>query len=132
MCRCEANFFLLDITTDTILQEIAEEIEQENDLSIKGIRRFAKRTNGTVLPSDKVLVTAYGTTLPPEIRIWYANQKLRLFIDNPRRCSNCQAFNHSTRSCKPNSIRCGKCSEAHPPILMRHVPLHQSSVPTVN
>ncbi|GBL75584.1 hypothetical protein AVEN_154915-1 [Araneus ventricosus] len=29
-------------------------------------------------------------------------------------CSNCQAFNHSTGSCKPNSIKCGKCSEAHP------------------
>ncbi|GBM73810.1 hypothetical protein AVEN_242660-1 [Araneus ventricosus] len=70
-----SRFLFPVIPSDTLLQEIAEEIKQENDLSVKEIRRFIKRTNGTVLPSDKVLVTTYGTSLPPEIHICQTTKK---------------------------------------------------------
>lgn len=105
------RFLLHDIPEDVSCKEIAEDL-YEAGISCWEVRRFIKYTNGQTIPTKTVLVTKLGTSLPSEIKLWYQRHKISLFIDRPRCCQNCWAYNHGTRNCKKEKV-CRQCGSSH-------------------
>lgn len=74
--------------------------------SLKGI--------GNPATSNTTLITfEHGAQLPTHIYIEGWRFKVWPYIPRPRRCNNCQAFDHATQACTKNTI-CSKCSGPHP------------------
>jgi len=68
---------------------------------------------GNPQTSNTTLITFTDESeIPPHIIINGRFFKTWPFVPRPRRCNNCQAFDHSTLFCK-NPIICSKCSGSH-------------------
>lgn len=106
------RFLLYNIPTTVSLAEVATEIEEENDIKVKEIRRFIKRTDTGTVPTETVLVTKLGRTLPEYAKLFFTRHKLRIFVDKPRQCQKCFRFDHNTQSCSKIQ-KCGNCGENH-------------------
>lgn len=111
MEKITSRFLLHDIPTEVELEELAAELSM-NGINCSEIRRFTRKVKNIVTPTETVLVTSFGTYLPPEVKLWYMIQKISTFIDNPRQCGRCYKFNHGTRSCK-SAVLCIKCGGEH-------------------
>lgn len=116
-----SRFLLFDITTDTTLAELKEDLEEENQLKIHNIRRFTKKTDKGVIQTRTVLITCLGRFLPEYIKLWMTRQKITLFVDRPRQCTNCWSYEHNTKLCS-KTRKCLNCGEDH----------HQSVCQTTN
>ncbi|GBN35311.1 hypothetical protein AVEN_172071-1 [Araneus ventricosus] len=80
------KFLLTDISTATLLEELASELSCSNDIVITHMRRFVKQN--TQPEAAPVLITILGTTLPEHIKRWFIHQRINLFIDRPRMCNS--------------------------------------------
>lgn len=105
------KFLLFNIHHSTTSKDIKEELE-ENNIHAYEVRRFLKYSNKIPSPTGTVLVTMLGTSLPNSVNLWYQHHSISMFIDRPRRCTNCCKFTHSTKSCK-QARACMKCGEEH-------------------
>lgn len=105
-----SRFLLRDVATSLDPKILIDEIES-NDVVVNNIRRFNRK--GTSEPSESVLVTIYGNTVPSEIKLFYTVIKLEKFIDSPRQCGKCYKFNHSMKSCNKKEGLCSNCGLAH-------------------
>lgn len=109
-----SRFLLQGIPVGVSLQDLAEEIEEVNNISILEARRFQKRSKTSFIPTESVLITTFGVYLPQKIKLWYEIRTINLFIDRPRMCTNCCAWDHNIKICsKPR--KCLRCSENHDP-----------------
>lgn len=109
------KFLVRDIPTSMSLDSVHDEISEENQLKIVEMRRFLKRGQKGLFPTQTVLVTILGTTIPEYIRCWQVSQSISIFSDSPRNCNRCFKFNHSTKACtaeKQVCVRCGKNSHS--------------------
>lgn len=106
------RFLLFDIPVSLSLTELAAELEEENNLKIKELRRFSKKLPSGNVPTETVLITILGHSLPPFVKLFFTRQQLRLFVDKPRQCQRCFRYDHNTPNCKFN-CRCQKCGEEH-------------------
>lgn len=107
-----SRFLIFNIDTTIPLNELKEEIEEENSIKIKEMRRFTRREVGNIKATETVLITTYGAKMPKEIKLYYTIQKIERFIDRPRQCQKCKKFNHATKFC-PNELTCNKCAGNH-------------------
>lgn len=105
------RFLLHDIPTDVSCRELAEDL-QDAGIFCWEVRRFSKNLHGQISPTKTVLVTKIGTSLPKEIKMWYQRHRITLFVDRPRSCQNCWAYNHGTNFCKKEKI-CRSCGSSH-------------------
>ena len=90
-----SRFLLRNIPVNITLKELYEELCEENDIKILELCRFTRKVVNEVIPTQSVLVTVLGITLPKSVRLFYQTQNITLFYDRPRQCSNCFKFNHS-------------------------------------
>lgn len=107
-----SRFVLHNIDTSVRLEDLGKEIQAENPVKVKELRRFTKKENSSTHPTETVLVTIYGTALPSRIKFFYMIEKIRPFYDRPRQCLNCWQFDHATVHCK-NETKCRKCGAKH-------------------
>lgn len=105
------KFLLFNIPQDVSCLEIAEELT-ESGITPLEVRRFIRRAEGQATPSRTVLVTKLGILLPSDIKLWYQNHRIALFVDRPRQCPKCHNFSHNPRTCR-SLTTCKKCSESH-------------------
>ncbi|GBM07291.1 hypothetical protein AVEN_187849-1 [Araneus ventricosus] len=89
-----SRFLIFDIPVNTSMEELAEEIQGENDLDVIEMRRVLKQNS--VKDMSPVLITVLSTTIPDEIKIWFINQKIQHFIDRPRQCTKCYSLAHAS------------------------------------
>lgn len=106
------RFLLFNISTQTPIQEIKEQLEEENDVKIHSLRRFTKKNRDTIEETETVLVTIYGRYLPEHVKLYMINRRIQVFIDRPRQCKKCYEYDHPIRFCKSEQI-CKKCGEKH-------------------
>lgn len=104
------RFLLFNIPVNVSLEELAQEIEDVNNINIIEMRRFIKKDNKS--ETSPVLITSLGTFLPNEIKIWFSVQRIRQFIDRPRQCNNCYKFNHNSSRCNSDQL-CATCGKSH-------------------
>ncbi|GFS85272.1 uncharacterized protein TNCV_75291 [Trichonephila clavipes] len=100
-----SRFLLYEIPTNVLLEELSAELQDSNNFEIVEIRRFIK--SGTNPEISPVLTTILGTVLPDNVKLWFINHKIQLFIDKPRQCTKCFSFSHPSRFCQSPAI----CSE---------------------
>ncbi|GFS86615.1 uncharacterized protein TNCV_3160671 [Trichonephila clavipes] len=99
-----SRFLLYEIPTNVSLEELSAELQDSNNFEIVEIRRFIKLgTNPEISP---VLITILGTVLPDNVKLWFINHKIQLFIDKPRQCTKCFSFSHPSRFGQSLAICC--------------------------
>lgn len=75
---------------------------------LKSLKKIGNLTSKTTLVTFEP-----GTQLPTHMYIEGWQYKIWPYIPRPRRCDNCQAFDHATQSCTETTT-CSKCSGPHP------------------
>ncbi|XP_061170354.1 uncharacterized protein LOC133179670 [Saccostrea echinata] len=88
-------------------QEIQSELESQGVISV---RRFTKKRNDVVEPTNTYLLTFCMPTLPTNIKVGLYLMKIETFVPNPLRCFKCQRFGHGQMNCK-GSETCFRCGE---------------------
>ncbi|XP_061170351.1 uncharacterized protein LOC133179667 [Saccostrea echinata] len=88
-------------------QEIQSELESQGVVSVK---RFTKKHNENVEPTNTYLLTFGMPTLPTNIKVGLYQMKIEMFVPNPLRCFKCQRFGHGQNNCK-GSDTCFRCGE---------------------
>lgn len=92
-------------------EEILTELKKTYPM-IEKVKRFNKKVDGKVTPTNTFLLT-YNTPNPlTEIKIAFNLIKTRTYYPSPFRCFNCLAFGHATEKCKREK-KCARCSENH-------------------
>ena len=94
------------MTDDEILKGLID-----SDQNVKDMNRITTFKDGIKVGTNTFVVTFSTTTLPDKIYISHYRVNVRLFIPNPRRCTNCQQFNHTKNFCKNEAV-CGKCGQS--------------------
>ena len=108
-----SRFVLHDIDPSISLMELGAEIQATNDIKVKELRRFTRKSSTGIHLSATVLVTIFGTVLPQEIKYFYMIEKIKPFYDRPRQCTKCWRYDHATSKCKNEPV-CKFCAESHP------------------
>ncbi|XP_062577957.1 uncharacterized protein LOC134239842 [Saccostrea cucullata] len=88
-------------------QEIQSELESQGVVSVK---RFTKKRNDNIEPTNTYLLTFGIPILPTSIKVGLYNMKVEMFVPNPLRCFKCQRFGHGQSNCK-SSETCFRCGE---------------------
>ena len=83
---------------------------KNSDQNIKEMYRIMTYKNGSQAKTNTFVVTFSTKTLPDKIYVGHYRVKVRIFIPNPRRCTNCQQFHHTKKFCK-NQVTCSKCGQ---------------------
>ncbi|XP_062609297.1 uncharacterized protein LOC134271053 [Saccostrea cucullata] len=88
-------------------QEIQSELESQGVVFVK---RFTKKRNDNIEPTNTYLLTFGIPTLPTSIKVGLYNMKVEMFVPNPLRCFKYQRFGHGQSNCK-GSESCFRCGE---------------------
>ncbi|XP_061190460.1 uncharacterized protein LOC133198380 [Saccostrea echinata] len=88
-------------------QEIQCELESQGVVSVK---RFTKKRNDNIEPTNTYLLTFCTPTLPTNIKVGLYIMKIETFVPNPLRCFKCQRFGHGQSNCK-SADACFRCGE---------------------
>ncbi|XP_061164965.1 uncharacterized protein LOC133173917 [Saccostrea echinata] len=88
-------------------QEIQHELESQGVISVK---RFTKKRNEMIKPTNTYLLTFAMPTLPTNIKVGLYQMKIEIFVPNPLRCFKCQRFGHGQMNCKCSET-CFRCGE---------------------
>ena len=98
--------------------EILDALKSQGVTSVKHI---TSNRNGTVEPTNTIIVTFNTPTAPTFIKAAYQKVAVETFIPNPLRCYGCQKFGHGKSSCNRRAV-CARCgaedhldSECHRP-----------------
>jgi len=97
------------VGVETDIEEILLELKKRH-ASLQSARRIMKDKNQT--PSQCLQLTFSGKELPDYVSIVYQRFPVRLFVDRPWQCYNCQGFWHKAAHCRSRT-RCVICSGAH-------------------
>ena len=99
------------IDLETPLDDLQAYLKQKNH-DIIGIKRLFKGKLKERNLSQCIKISFNLATLPEYIYIGYQRYKVRLFIDSPWQCFNCQRFGHNAINCRSNP-RCLLCGDKH-------------------
>ena len=88
-------------------QEIQKELEPQGVVNVK---RFTKKRNENIEPTNTYLLSFGMPTLPKNIKVGFYQMKIETFVPNPLRCFKCQRFGHGQTNCK-GSETCFRCGE---------------------
>jgi hypothetical protein len=87
--------------------EIKKELAPQGVISVK---RFTKKRNEIIEPTNTYLLSFAMPTLPKNIKVGFYQMKVEMFVPNPLRCFKCQRFGHGQTNCK-GSETCFRCGE---------------------
>lgn len=92
-------------------EEILENIKKQNEgFKFTSIERLKCFRNGSESDAQRFILTVEGFSLPEDIFIAYMKFSVRLFHDNPLRCTLCQEYRHTKKWCTKKVEKCRTCS----------------------
>jgi len=87
---------------------LVEELTQSN---VTEVYKMKRKIDGQLVNTGTIVLTFDRCTLPQSVKIGWNIFEVREYIPNPRRCYNCQKFNHSKQSCRATQPTCVNCGE---------------------
>ena len=96
---------LYDMEDDDILNGL-----RSSNQNIKDVSRISSFKNGQRTKTSTFILTFSASKLPEKIYVGHSRLNVRTYIPNPRRCTNCQQFQHTKTFCRNDAI-CNKCGE---------------------
>ncbi|KAI5639932.1 hypothetical protein NE865_07661 [Phthorimaea operculella] len=97
----------IEITEEELLQELKSSAE------VIGVKRFMRKApDGSLIPTQTVLVTMLGSVLPDHVtydHIWFDTKP---YIKPLRQCYTCYKFDHGRGSCRSKQV-CSLCAGPH-------------------
>lgn len=79
------------------------------------VRRFTRRDpkdKKKIIPTNTMVLTLQGTTVPEFIYFGYVRTKTRPYYPSPLQCSKCHRFGHTKKYCTQTAL-CADCSSEH-------------------
>ena len=103
------------IPTDVDVSEIINDsISPCKILKANRLNRRARAEDHNLadwIPSETILLTFEGTTLPEHIKIFdLYNTKVHVYVNPVKTCKNCYRYGHSTKYCRSTPV-CGECGK---------------------
>ena len=84
-------------------------MEELRDQGVQKVRRLQRRENSNPTPSDTLVLSFSGESLPERVRVAWRSARVRPYVPNPVRCYKCQAYGHMAAGCGGQE-RCARCS----------------------
>ncbi|XP_049294397.1 uncharacterized protein LOC125769637 [Anopheles funestus] len=93
---------LKEVSDDIILNELKEQ-------RVVSVRRFTRKINNEIVPTNIFLLRINATTIPATIRLGALQVSTRPYYPKPMMCYNCTQYGHTKMSCKvaQNCSNCG-------------------------
>ena len=88
-------------------EEMKENLKSQGVTSVK---RIIIKKEGKHIETNTFVLTFNTPIVPKDIKIFYRNIKIELYIPNPLRCFWCQKFGHHEDKCSAPPV-CGKCGQ---------------------
>ena len=101
--RCPA---LSKVTTEHIIEFMGEQ-------GVTDVRRITVRRDGILKPTNTFVLTFNTPILPTVVKIGFIQVKVDVYIPNPLRCYNCQAFGHHENKCGRHPVCCNCAQPEH-------------------
>ena len=100
------------IIKDPAMKGVSEEEMKENLKSqgVTSVKRIIIKKEGKHIETNTFVLTFNTPIVPKEIKFFYRNIKIELYIPNPLRCFWCQKFGHHEDKCSAPPV-CGKCGQ---------------------
>ena len=94
------------------MKGVSEEEMKENLKSqgVTSVKRIIIKKEGKHIETNTFVLTFNTPIVPKEIKFFYRNIKIELYIPNPLRCFWCQKFGHHEDKCSAPPV-CGKCGQ---------------------
>lgn len=89
-------------------EEIQQELETQN---VKNVRRFWKKANETMVPTNAFLLKIEAPAIPNYIRLGFLQVRTRAYYSRPMVCHNCGKYGHTKVRCQTSPI-CTNCGAA--------------------
>ncbi|XP_040174940.1 uncharacterized protein LOC120906955 [Anopheles arabiensis] len=84
-------------------------LENLSDQKVMNVRRFTRKVNGEIVPTNIFLLRINATSIPEFIRLGALQVKTRAYYPKPMQCFKCGQFGHTQIHCKlsPTCTNCG-------------------------
>ncbi|XP_055614570.1 uncharacterized protein LOC129760914 [Uranotaenia lowii] len=108
-CKCVVTCREAAGATDEVLtQDLANQ-------GVIGVHRFTRKVDGKTQPTNTLVLTLRGTTVPTHIRFGFIQAQTRPYYSRPMICLQCGKLGHTKKHCK-NETACLNCGEeqTHP------------------
>ena len=92
----------------TSVEEIKESTADQGVSYVRRVKRWNKYKNELV-DTHTYVFTFNLSSLPATVKVAYLYLPLELYIDNPRKCHQCQRYGHSKDKCKNKAV-CYRCA----------------------
>lgn len=97
------------VVRSPILKYVSEDDIVKHVRIVTAARRIVlKRGHDPPVSTNTFILTFRTPKAPPSITIGYTSVAVDIYIPNPLRCYNCQAYGHHQANCKRKAM-CGKC-----------------------
>ena len=100
--------------------DIMEELKEQN---VVEVRRFIRKTNQTITPTNSFLLTIEAPKIPECIRLGAFQVRTRVYYPRPMMCHKCYRYGHTKTRCKNcgepehgecnKQAKCPNCSGTH-------------------
>ena len=99
------------IGVDTPDEDLFEVLREKTE-SIKEVRRITKVKGKEKISTVYVMIVFEGKELPEYVFMYQQRYKVKLYVNNPWQCFNCQNFGHNASDCRGRT-KCLVCSGPH-------------------
>lgn len=99
------------VDTDMSVNDMLEEFAPAGVIAV---HRCSRIENDSRYPTESVIATFAGVSLPSEIKVWPLIFRVEALSPRPLQCKKCWRFGHSVGGCK-SAARCCSCGGDHPP-----------------
>lgn len=98
----------LDINIETILENM------ESEVKIRHVERMTwyDREKQQSFPSKKIKIIFRSQTIPERVKIFFYHTRVKLFLPNIKKCTNCLIYGHVKKWCRNKKV-CNNCTEIH-------------------